>query len=185
MKPERWKRIEEIYHRARRCAADERAAFVDEACSGDEELRNEVESLLRADDEAHRFLDTPALNLAAQMIAEQQASFLAGKSISHYEIIEQIGLTTVIIGLSVAGFIGLVWVISWRRICRQLLLPGRRNFPQNLRRSGWYSLPVGIVQVAIENIHQGGIAKARLTRIALDIQRLTCRASNMSAELLD
>jgi flotillin len=46
------------------------------------------------------------------------------------EIIEQIGLTTVIIGLSVAGFIGLVWVISWRRICRPneaLVITGQKQ----------------------------------------------------------
>ena len=92
MKPERWNKIEEIYHQAHQQAPDARRTFLDEACAGDEELRREVESLLVADDQAESFLDTPALNLAAQKIAaDVQGPSLVGKRISHYEIIERIG----------------------------------------------------------------------------------------------
>jgi hypothetical protein len=39
-------RISELYHRALERAPDARAAFLNEACDGDEALRKEVESLL-------------------------------------------------------------------------------------------------------------------------------------------
>src|SRR5216117_890030 len=46
MDPERWRRVEELYH----CALDrrpcERDAFLLEACASDEQLRREIESLL-------------------------------------------------------------------------------------------------------------------------------------------
>lgn len=91
MKPERWRQIEEIYYRAQQRPVGERPAFLDDACGADEELRRQVESLLRADDEAETFLTTPAMNLAAQMIADEQTRSLAGKRISHYEVVEWIG----------------------------------------------------------------------------------------------
>lgn len=47
MTPERWGRIEELYHAALERPEEQRAGFLDEACGGDQELRGEVESLLR------------------------------------------------------------------------------------------------------------------------------------------
>ncbi len=46
MSNERWRRIEEICHDALERTPDRRAAFVRDACAGDEVLRGEVESLL-------------------------------------------------------------------------------------------------------------------------------------------
>jgi len=46
MHPERWRQIDEVYNSALERRAEERSAFLDEACGGDEELRREVESLL-------------------------------------------------------------------------------------------------------------------------------------------
>ena len=51
MTPERWKRIEELYHEARARPPAERAAFLADACSDDEAMRRNVESLL-ADSES-------------------------------------------------------------------------------------------------------------------------------------
>src|SRR5262245_58605021 len=46
MTPDRWKRLEEVYHAARMRDSAERAAYVAEACRDDEELRLQIESLL-------------------------------------------------------------------------------------------------------------------------------------------
>ena len=60
MTPERWKRIEELYHAARNRPPGERAAFLAEACPDDEALRRDVESLLNEPVSADGFLDAPA-----------------------------------------------------------------------------------------------------------------------------
>ena len=54
MKPERWQRIDEIFGVALQHKPDERKAFLDEACRGDEELRQEVESLLAAEESSRQ-----------------------------------------------------------------------------------------------------------------------------------
>jgi hypothetical protein len=46
MKAERWKQVNDLFESAVERAPDERAAFLDEACHGDEGLRREVDSLL-------------------------------------------------------------------------------------------------------------------------------------------
>jgi hypothetical protein len=46
MTPERWIKVEELFHRAAECEPDERARVLEEAGSGDPDLRREVESLL-------------------------------------------------------------------------------------------------------------------------------------------
>ena len=46
METERWRKIEELYHSALEREGSRRAAFVEQACGGDESLRREVESLL-------------------------------------------------------------------------------------------------------------------------------------------
>src|SRR5260370_2473020 len=46
MSPDRWKRVEALFHEALTRPPADRAAFLASACSGDEALRREVESLL-------------------------------------------------------------------------------------------------------------------------------------------
>ena len=58
--PERWARIERLYHEALVYGATERRAFLAGACGGDDALRQEVESLL-AHDGGAAFLNTPAV----------------------------------------------------------------------------------------------------------------------------
>ena len=49
MTAENWERVKEILHRAMQLAPRERMAFLDETCDSDSALREEVESLLLAD----------------------------------------------------------------------------------------------------------------------------------------
>jgi Tol biopolymer transport system component/predicted Ser/Thr protein kinase len=50
--PERWQKIEQLYHTALEREPGGRSAFLDEACQGDAELRREVEALLAQGDAA-------------------------------------------------------------------------------------------------------------------------------------
>src|SRR5215831_11790213 len=96
----RWQKIEQIYHDALELEPSRRAAFLAGVCEGDAVLHREVESLLRADDRANRFLERPALEAAAQGVAEDQAALqrssttearLIGRSVSHYRVLEKLG----------------------------------------------------------------------------------------------
>ena len=49
MTPERLQQIEELYHSAREREPGQRAAFLAEACRGDEELRQELDQLLASE----------------------------------------------------------------------------------------------------------------------------------------
>ena len=86
MTPERWRRIEELYHAVRAQDAAERAAFLAEACAGDEGLRQEVESLLASPASAEGFLDRPAVAVAAQTVSVVGGSGLIGRRIGVYQI---------------------------------------------------------------------------------------------------
>ena len=61
MTPNQWEKIEELYHSAREREESQRAAFLNEACAGDDALRREVESLLACEGEPEQFLEKPAL----------------------------------------------------------------------------------------------------------------------------
>jgi len=68
----------------------ERAAFLDEACRGDAALRREVQSLL-----GHAggcFLETPAVEVAAQLMSTFASNALTGRTLGVYEIHECIGV---------------------------------------------------------------------------------------------
>jgi hypothetical protein len=73
MEAERWQAIERLYHSALKRKTSQRAAFLGEACSGDESLRREVEALLAQAEESGSFLESPALEVAAKALAQDQA----------------------------------------------------------------------------------------------------------------
>src|SRR5437667_9846452 len=84
--------VEKIFHAALDCKPDQLSAFLDKACGGDEVLRARVEELLRAHQQADSFIETPVADVAAATIVENgQTESLAGQTIGHYELLEQIG----------------------------------------------------------------------------------------------
>ena len=97
MQPERWQRIEQVLKSALERQESQRAAFVREACAGDEALCREVESLLAYHDEGGKFLEGPALEVAAKNLAEEQTQSLPstegmiGKTVSYYRVVEKLG----------------------------------------------------------------------------------------------
>jgi len=54
----RWRQIESVFNAAHEKSAEERAGFLDEACSGDSAIRREVDSLLASEDLAAGFLES-------------------------------------------------------------------------------------------------------------------------------
>lgn len=70
MTPERHQQIGHLYHDALELDPEQRAAFFDRACAGDEALRKEVESLIASHEQAEGFIEAPALDVAAELLAE-------------------------------------------------------------------------------------------------------------------
>src|SRR5260370_10098324 len=98
MDSERWKQVDDILQSALDGEHEERDTFLREACAGDEALEREVRSLLMSEKRAGRFLEKPALEVAAKAVARRQheeaqesSDFLIGRTISHYRIAEKLG----------------------------------------------------------------------------------------------
>ncbi len=69
---------------------EDRQSFLEERCRSSPEVRAEVESLLGVHDRAGKFMERPALELAAESFARDGA-FRAGQNVGHYEIVSLIG----------------------------------------------------------------------------------------------
>jgi eukaryotic-like serine/threonine-protein kinase len=87
----RWAQIESLAAAALDHAADERRAFLHDACRGDEALRREVESLLGYEDVAEGFLQRPAIEEAARALASESSIERDVVQIPGYEAISLIG----------------------------------------------------------------------------------------------
>ena len=116
MTPERWRQVDQLLQDALDRGPAERAAFLAKACSGDDELRREVESLIGFHERAESFIETPPAEVAADWLALKELR--AGQTIGHYQLIRQIG----------RGGMGEVYLALDARLERQValkLLPPR------------------------------------------------------------
>jgi len=71
MTPERYEKVMALFHAASGRAAGERAAFLAEACAGDDALRREVEELLTAGEKQQGLLDEGWAELESTVTAAQ------------------------------------------------------------------------------------------------------------------
>jgi serine/threonine protein kinase/Tol biopolymer transport system component/tetratricopeptide (TPR) repeat protein len=91
MPPERWQRIETVFHEALGCEPAKRKQFLEAECAGDEALRHEVESLLSSLGEADDFIERPPGDVAAELLGTNQAALEHGQQIENYRIVRQLG----------------------------------------------------------------------------------------------
>ena len=85
MEPERWSRIEQLYHQAASLSVVDRAAFLARACADDRALQEEIESLLAEDGAEGVFLEEPALAVAARLVVDD-IPLLTGRMFGPYRI---------------------------------------------------------------------------------------------------
>ena len=97
MASERWRRVEHLYHAALKIATEQRPSFLKEECQGDQKLREEVESLLSYEKSAAGFIESPAFDMAARLMAEDKAAdqtaalLAAGTTVQRFRVLEKLG----------------------------------------------------------------------------------------------
>src|SRR5262245_16728212 len=88
----------------------ERAAYLDEACAGDPDLRRRVEKMLAAQARAGTFLEQPALATGA-ILLDRPVTEAPGTVIGNYKLLELIG----------EGGMGAVWMAQQTEPIRRLV----------------------------------------------------------------
>ena len=119
MTPERWQQVKAIFNSAINYRPEERGVFISEACSGDELLRSEVESLIASHERTGAFIDQPAFEMAASLLVDDGSELKPGQTIGSYEILSFIS----------RGGMGEVYLAEDKRLGRKVAL---KLLPQDL-----------------------------------------------------
>ena len=70
MKPDRWRKVDELFEAALEHEPSRRAAFLDQACGSDKDLRREVEKMLDFEKHSEDFIKTDVFDIAAKLITQ-------------------------------------------------------------------------------------------------------------------
>lgn len=91
MQAERVERIAEIVSEALEFEGDERKRTVLDLCRGDADLQSEVDSLLSFEKKARVFIEMPAFELAAEIVADENGELNPGDLLGNYKIVLPLG----------------------------------------------------------------------------------------------
>ena len=128
MTPEQWQQIEELLHAVLVRQPEERAEFLAEAGAGSEAVRQEVESLVAAHEQAQHFIESPALEVAAKAMAADYLTPPVGREINHFKLLSLLG----------AGGMGTVYLAEDAKLGRSSCCPASSlKTASGWRASNW------------------------------------------------
>jgi serine/threonine protein kinase/Tol biopolymer transport system component len=180
MTPERWRQVKEIFNSAINYRPEEREVFISQACSGDEALRSEVESLLASHERSGQFIDEPAFAVAAELLVDDKSELKPGQSVGSYEVLSFLN----------RGGMGEVYLAEDKRLGRKValkLLPTSftkdgdrlRRFEQEARAASALNHPniitifeireAGSSHVIATEFVEGETLRTRLNRASLSV----------------
>src|SRR6516225_9749187 len=109
----------ELFTEAIQLAMKERIAFLDRACGEDADLRHRIEVLLKFNERAGDFLETPPTQSLSEVRAKVTAGEKTGDEVDRYKLLQQIG----------EGGCGIVFMAEQetpvrRRVALKIIKPG-------------------------------------------------------------
>ena len=112
MTAEQWARVQALFEAALSAAPEARAALLDAACADDPLVRGEVASLLAAHERSADFIEQPAFEVGAELLADPESPPLDGRVVGPYIIRQEIG----------RGGMGVVYLADDTRLARRVAL---------------------------------------------------------------
>src|SRR5215510_5123242 len=123
---EHWQQVQDLFHAALEREPTDRAVYLDEACHGNEALRQEVARLVSAHETEGHFIDSPGYIAACDVLATHH--FEPGEMLAHYKIQSALG----------EGGMGIVYLAEdtrlQRKVALKLLPPDFTVNPNRVRR---------------------------------------------------
>lgn len=94
MTPQDYSRVVELFQQASELSPEGREAFLARLCTGDNELRREVDEMLAADRSASEFLEAPPDDFAAAVLSAahtDEAGRWVPSTLGHYRLVRIVG----------------------------------------------------------------------------------------------
>src|ERR1035438_7626523 len=94
MNSDRWKQVDSLLQAVLERPPEERDAFLRHASEGDQALEREVRSLLKSQQQAGSFLESPAMEVAALALdglSHEGSDLPIGETVSHYRLAGKLG----------------------------------------------------------------------------------------------
>jgi serine/threonine-protein kinase len=146
-----WQQVEEVFWSALEQTAENRAAYVQSACAGDENLRAEVEAMLRSHEQAGDFMGQPAYQMNAQLLDQETGALQIGETFGDYRILSLLG----------EGGMGEVYLAEDTKLDRKVALKlvksglGRANLLRHFRREE--KILAGLTHPNIARLYGGAV----------------------------